>query len=139
MRVRPRPLTHLSWLFVYMPTLSLFDMSQLTNFSRRSLLQVLAGAPLLPLSSALAGLSLTGCGGGSTVAPITFSSVSFSSTPAPGLTNAAAMATTTVGSVMSANYSDNSKLDFKLAYQPFFITGDLVSDGNGGKVLAGGY
>jgi secreted PhoX family phosphatase len=40
---------------------------------------------------------------------------------------------------MSVNFSDSSKVDFKLAYQPFFITGDLVSDGNGGKVLAGGY
>jgi secreted PhoX family phosphatase len=49
------------------------------------------------------------------------------------------MATTTVGSVMSVNFSDNSKLDYKLAYQPFFVTGDLVSDGKGGKTLAGGY
>ena len=59
--------------------------------------------------------------------------------PAPTLANAAAMATTTVGSMMTANFSDASKLDFKLAYQPFFITGDLVADGNGGKILAGGY
>ena len=58
---------------------------------------------------------------------------------APTLANAAAMATTTVGSVMTANFSDASKLDFKLAYQPFFVTGDLVADGNGGKMLAGGY
>ncbi len=59
--------------------------------------------------------------------------------PAPTLANAAAMATTTVGSLMTANFSDASKLDFKLAYQPFFLTGDLVADGSGGKVLAGGY
>ncbi len=112
------------------------------QFSRRSLLQVLAGAPLLPLSSALgaAGFGLTACGGGSTtVPPVTFSSVSFSSMAAPTLANAAAMATTTVGSVMTVNFSDASKLDFKLAYQPFFVTGDLVSDGKGGKTLAGGY
>ncbi len=49
------------------------------------------------------------------------------------------MATTTVGSVMSVNFSDNSKVDVKLAYQPFFVTGDLVADGRGGKTLAGGY
>jgi len=112
-------------------------MSNTPNFSRRSLLQVLAGAPLLPLSSALAGLSLTGCGGASTA--VSFKSVSFSSMAAPSLANAAAMATTAVGSVMSVNFSDNSKLDFKLAYQPFFVTGDLVPDGKGGKTLAGGY
>lgn len=69
----------------------------------------------------------------------TLSGVTFSSMPAPTLSNAAAMATTTVGSVMTATFSDASKLDFKLAYQPFFITGDLVADGDGGKTLAGGY
>ena len=58
---------------------------------------------------------------------------------APTLANPAAMATTSVGSVMSVNFSDNSQVDFKLAYQPFFVTGDLVSDGKGGKILAGGY
>ena len=118
-------------------------MSHTPNFSRRSLLQVLVGAPLLPLSSAAAGLgaslSLSACGGGSAVAPVSFSSVSFSSMAAPALANAAAMATTSVGSVMTVNFSDNSKLDYKLAYQPFFVTGDLVADGKGGKTLAGGY
>lgn len=69
----------------------------------------------------------------------TLSSVSFSSMPAPTLANAAAMATTTVGSVMTVNFSDSSKVDFKLAYQPFFVTGDMVSDGKGGKTLSGGY
>jgi secreted PhoX family phosphatase len=114
--------------------------------SRRRLLQMFAAAPLLPLSSFGAASLLAGCGGGDAalvavppVAAATLSSVTFSSMPAPTLANAAAMATTSVGSVMSANFSDASKLDFKLAYQPFFITGDLVADGNGGKTLAGGY
>ena len=70
---------------------------------------------------------------------VTFTSASFSSMAAPTLANAAAMATTSVGSVMTVNFSDNSKLDYKLAYQPFFVTGDLVADGKGGKMLAGGY
>ena len=116
-------------------------MSNTPNFSRRSLLQALAGAPLLPLTSAFGavGFGLTACGGGTTGAPVTFSSVSFSSMAAPSLANAAAMATTTVGSVMTVNFSDASKLDFKLAYQSFFVTGDLVPDGKGGKTLAGAY
>ena len=116
------------------------------TLSRRRALQLFAGAPMLPLSSTFAGsLLLAGCGGGDDavalpVAPsATLSSVSFSSMPAPTLANAAAMATTTVGSVMSVNFSDSSKLDFKLAYQPFFVTGDLVADGKGGKTLSGGY
>ncbi len=116
-------------------------MSNTPTLSRRSLLQALSGIPMLPLSSAFAGAGLTiaGCGGGTTVPAITFKSVSFSSMAAPTLATPAAMATTTVGSVMSVNFSDDSKLDYKLAYQPFFVTGDLVPDGKGGKTLAGGY
>ena len=112
--------------------------------SRRRALQLLAGAPMLPLSSAFAGTSvlLTACGGGSnsaTPAAATLSGVAFSSMAAPTLANAAAMATTTVSSTLTASFSDGSKADFGLAYQPFFVTGDLVADGKGGKVLAGGY
>jgi secreted PhoX family phosphatase len=113
-------------------------MNPTPTLSRRNILQFFAGAPLLPLASSLAGASvLAACGGGSDAA--TLSRVSFSSMAAPSLANAAAMATTTAGSVMSVTYSDASQLDFKLAYQPFFVTGDLVADGKGGKVLAGGY
>jgi secreted PhoX family phosphatase len=119
------------------------------EMSRRRLLQLLAGAPLLPLST-LAGSSilLSGCGGsdsdsgGATLAgsgAVTLAGVSFSSMPAPTLATPAAMATITASSVMTATFSDASKVDFKLAYQPFFITGDMVDDGNGGKVVAGGY
>ncbi|MDB5759842.1 MAG: hypothetical protein JWM30_3131 [Burkholderia sp.] len=120
------------------------------ELSRRRLLQMLAGVPLLPLSS-LAGSSalLAGCGGsdgdssGSAAlagsSAVALAGVSFSSTPAPTLATPAAMATITASSVMTATFSDASKLDFKLAYQPFFITGDMVADGNGGKVVAGGY
>lgn len=122
-------------------------MKPVAALSRRRALQFFAGAPMLPLSSTFAGsLLLAGCGGGDDViaAPAatpaaSYSGVSFSSMPAPTLANPAAMATTTVGSVMTVNYSDRSTVDFKLAYQPFFVTGDRVSDGKGGQVLAGGY
>ncbi|MBH2018827.1 MAG: DUF839 domain-containing protein [Burkholderiales bacterium] len=121
-------------------------MKPVATLSRRRALQFFAGVPMLPLSSAFAGsFLLAGCGGdddevAAPAAPAaTLSSVSFSSMPAPTLADAAAMATTTVGSVMSVSFSDSSKVDFKLAYQPFFVTGDMVSDGNGGKILAGGY
>ena len=110
-------------------------MKPIAETSRRRVLQMFAGIPLLPLASTSA--FLTACGGSDALA--TLSSVSFSNMAAPSLANAAAMATTTVGSVMSATFSDASKVDFKLAYQPFFITGDLVSNGNGGTTLTGGY
>ena len=115
-------------------------MQKLPQTSRRNVLKMLSAGPMLPLSSAMAGSALlSACGGteATTVAGIT--GVSFSSMPAPTLANAAAMATTSVGSVMTVHFSDNSKVDYKLSYQPFFVTGDLVSDGKGGQILAGGY
>ncbi len=105
------------------------------EFSRRHLLQFMGSAPLLPLAGS--SLFLSACGGAASAA--TYSSVTFKSMPAPTLANAAAMATTSVASTMTVNFSDLTTQDYKLAYQPFFITGDLVPDGNGGKILAGGY
>ncbi|MFZ6749387.1 PhoX family protein [Undibacterium sp. Ren11W] len=118
-------------------------MSDHPQIGRRQALKFLAGAPLLPLGSLSMASMLSACGGGSTaaeVAPaVSFVSASFSSMAAPSLANAAAMATTTVGSTLSVTMSDKSVKDYKLAYQPFFITGDMVADGAGGKVLAGAY
>ena len=123
-------------------------MNPTPELSRRRLLRMLGSAPMLPLAGVAGASMLSGCGGDNdpmpnAVAPVapvaTLGSVTFSSMPAPTLANAAAMATTTVGSTMSVNFSDSSKLDFKLAYQPFFITGDLVANGSGGTTLAGGY
>lgn len=113
-------------------------MTDTTTPSRRRVLQMFSAAPLLPMAGTLSAASalLSACGGDSAA---TFTGVSFSSMAAPALANAATMATTTVGSTLTVNFSDNSKQDFKLAYQPFFITGDSVSDGKGGKILAGGY
>lgn len=111
-------------------------MKHTPDTSRRHALKLFAGMPLLPLAGTLSASTavLAACGGGDDVV---MSSVSFSAMAAPTLANAAAMATTTVGSTMTVNFSDASKLDFKLAYQPFFVTGDMVADGKGGKTLAG--
>ncbi|MEB0136521.1 DUF839 domain-containing protein [Actimicrobium sp. CCC2.4] len=118
-------------------------MSDLPQASRRQLLKFLGCAPMLPLGAFASTSLLAGCGGtGSSVAPSVsqFLSVSFSSMPAPTLANAAAMATTTVGSSMNVLYADNTTVSFKLAYQPFFITGDPVPTGvAGATILSGGY
>jgi secreted PhoX family phosphatase len=115
-------------------------MTSTPQFNRRQWLQTFAGAPLLPLATSLSGASmmLSACGG-TTQTLASFVSASFTSTPAPSLANAAQMATTTVGSSLNLNFSDGSQQSYKLSYQPFFVTGDLVSDGKGGKVLSGGY
>ena len=115
-------------------------MTSTLQFNRRQWLQTFAGAPLLPLASTLSGASLmlTACGG-STQTLATFTGASFTSMPAPTLANAAAMATTSVGSTLNLSFSDSTQQSYKLSYQPFFVTGDLVSDGKGGKILSGGY
>jgi secreted PhoX family phosphatase len=124
-------------------------MNPTTDLSRRRLLRLLGVTPMLPLGAGTVGAMLAGCGGGGDgpvgTAPVqatpavTLAGVSFSSMPAPSLAKAADMATTSVASTMSVTFSDSSKLDFKLSYQPFFITGDLVPNGSGGSILAGGY
>jgi hypothetical protein len=124
-------------------------MNPTPELSRRRLLRLLGSAPMLPLAGAAGASLLAGCGGSSdddapiAVAPgapvATLGSVTFTSMAAPTLANAAAMATNTVGSTMSVNFSDTSKFEFKLAYQPFFVTGDLVPNGSAGTILAGGY
>jgi uncharacterized protein len=117
-------------------------MQELPNVSRRKALKLLVGAPMLPLGAFSVSTLLAGCGGDSAAAPATsasFKSASFASMAAPSLTDAAAMATTTVGSTLSVTYSDGTTQAYKLAYQPFFVTGDMVPNGSGGTTLAGGY
>jgi secreted PhoX family phosphatase len=118
------------------------------DLSRRRLLRLLGATPMLPIGGGAMSAMLAGCGGDDspvTTAPVTptppavtLSSVSFGSMNAPTLADAAAMATTSVGSTMTVSFSDSSKLDFKLSYKPFFITGDLVPNGSG-TILAGAY
>jgi uncharacterized protein len=105
--------------------------------TRRQALRLLSGLPLLPLSGGATGVLLSACGGSD--ADPTFVSASFTSMSAPTLAHASAMATTSVGSTIDVTLSDNSVHSYKLAYQPFFLTGDAVPDGKGGTLVAGGY
>ena len=115
-------------------------MTSKLQFNRRQWLQTFAGAPLLPLATSIGASSfmLSACGG-TDQTPLRFTSASFTSMPAPTLSNAAQMATTSVGSSLNLSFADGTQQTFKLSYQPFFVTGDLVSNGNGGTILSGGY
>jgi secreted PhoX family phosphatase len=120
-------------------------MTRNINPSRRRLLKAFSATPLLPLASGAGATAfLAACGGSSsaaTAAPatVTLSAISFTGMAAPNLSNAAAMATTTVASSLTATYSDGKTQSYVLSYQPFFITGAQVPNGAGGTILAGGY
>lgn len=105
---------------------------------RRALMKMILGAPMLPLgatgmAAAFSSKSLSAAQFG------TYKSAEFMPMDAPSLSDPEAMATTSVGSILEITTQNNLKKTYKLAYEPFFITGDMVPDGNGGKVLAGGY
>jgi secreted PhoX family phosphatase len=110
-----------------------------TGPSRRDILKFIGSAPMLPVGTLATGSLLSGCATSGAASPAPFASASFISMAAPSLANAAAMATTTVASSLNIRRADNSTQNYKLAYHPFFVTGDMVPDGKGGKVLAGGY
>ncbi|MFM0095414.1 DUF839 domain-containing protein [Paraburkholderia nemoris] len=121
-------------------------MAEPFDLSRRKALKLLAGAPMLPLGGLATASMLTACGGGgdelvaTPVKPVAnFVSAAFGGMAAPTLADPAAMAKTTVGSTLSVQLSDGSSRTFKLAYQPFFVTGDVVPNIKGGTILAGGY
>lgn len=110
--------------------------------TRRQALRFLAGAPLLPLGasmSASAMASPAAVGEAAAASQASFVSATFSSMAAPTLADAGSMATTTVGSGLTVSMSDGTARRYALSYQPFFITGDRVPDGEGGTILAGGY
>ena len=113
--------------------------------TRREVLKWLASVPFLPLGAMATSAALVGCNDDKeqvVTPPIKaakLKTAQFIPMDAPTLANAAAMATTAVASSLAVTWDDNSKTDYKLAYKTFFQTGDMVSDGKGGKVLAGGY
>jgi uncharacterized protein len=121
-------------------------MSPLPASSRRQALKFLASVPMLPLGALSAGSLLSGCAtsagsSGASAAGSTspFASAVFEGMAAPSLVNPAAMAATTVASSLRVTRQDGSASVYQLGHETFFVTGDMVSDGHGGQVVAGGY
>jgi secreted PhoX family phosphatase len=114
-------------------------MSNSTALQRRSFIKMAVGAPMLPIGSGgIAALfnSSTLLAAHNTSG---FKSAEFIPMDAPSLANPEAMATTSVGSMLEITQQNGMKKTYALAYEPFFITGDMVPDGKNGKILAGGY
>ena len=112
--------------------------------SRRDILKCFAGIPFLPLGAMTTAAALTGCNDDkdSVTPPVNaakLKTATFTPMQAPSLNDAAAMATTTVGSTLAITWDDNSKTEYKLGYKAFFNTGAEVAQLSGGKILAGGY
>jgi secreted PhoX family phosphatase len=114
---------------------------RLPKTSRRQMLKYFASAPLLPIGAMASTSLLAGCNDSSddSTPAATLTAATFYPMAAPTLAKPADMATTLVNSSLMVKLSDGSSLAYNLSYQPFFITGDLVSNGQGGKILAGGY
>lgn len=106
--------------------------------SRRRALQLLSGAPLLPLGS-LSALSLSGAAFATPFKGHPSQTFSFGSMAAPSLANPAQMATTYVASTLTRGVRDHASASFTLGYETFFLTGQTVADGKGRMTLAGGY
>ena len=117
-------------------------MSESNVLARRQALKFMGAPLMLPLGGTAVGSLLTACGGGSSsdnTPTASFATASFVAMAAPSLTAPADMAKTLVNSTLMVKFSDDSTQGFSLSYAPFFTTGDLVSDGKGGTILAGGY
>ena len=109
---------------------------------RRNLLKIISGAPLLPLSSAMAsaGAMLSGCGGSGPVATplgkvtkVTFNGMA---NPSGDVARASVFTNATIdiayesGSIVKAS---------PLAYKTIYRTGDVLKDPNGNDIVAGGF
>jgi len=105
--------------------------------SRRTVLRVMAGAPLIPVVGGFTALSETLLPAAAEAAGGAPVSAEFIGMDLPAALEAEA--TTSVGSSLVATYADGTKQTLKLSYQPLFLTGDEVPDGRGGTTIAGGY
>jgi secreted PhoX family phosphatase len=110
-------------------------MSKPMALSRRRALQLLVGAPMLPLGTSLAGaISIKDVGAAGK--PVAFS---FSSMPAPSLADPAQMAATYVASTLTKASGARHSETYALGYETFFLTGAAVPRTGGGTIVAGGY
>ncbi|WP_445116762.1 PhoX family protein [Acinetobacter sp. WZC-1] len=124
-----------------------------SQHTRREVLKWLASIPFLPLGAMATSAALTGCNDDNDtvvvrppVNPAKLKTATFISMDAPTRSadsptpeDLAAMATTTVTSGLKVDWDDGAETTYELAYKTFLHTGEMVSDGKGGQILAGGY
>jgi len=122
-------------------------MTDSNKLDRRRALQLLGGAPMLPLAGSVAGLTFAsgaeaswfghhhGHHHGHHGVPARYT---FNGMAAPSLADPAAMATTSVAATLTKTVGHHSET-YKLGYETFFLTGETVPATGGGTIVAGGY
>ena len=111
--------------------------------SRRQLLKIMSGVPLVSLTSAMAGagLMLTACGGDSGVASTSagkVTKVTFNGMVNPSTD--ANRATVYTNATIDITYENGSiTRAAPLTYKTIYRTGDVLKDPDGNDILAGGY
>jgi len=117
-------------------------MSEMTKMNRRRALQMLAGAPMLPLASSIAGLSFSSEAAAGTAEALSNAArmrYTFNGMAAPTLAAPEQMATTYVASTLTKSLGNHHSETYTLGYEAFFLTGEEVPATGGGSILAGGY
>ena len=112
-------------------------MTEAARSSRREVLRLLAGAPLIPVAGfTVLGAVARGAAAATTGAagPVTAEFIGMAAPTTPS-----AQAQTTVESHMVVSGGEGGVQSFRLGYRKLFLTGDAVPDGAGGTTLAGGY
>ena len=111
-------------------------MTRAIDTTRRDALKVIAGAPLLPLATSLAGGTTFLFGMNAAAAAPAIASASFVSMPAPS-SGERGRDGDHHGRIDHGGQlrRRNRAMSFTLAYEPFFITGAKVPDGKGGTVI----
>lgn len=102
--------------------------------SRRDALKLVASLPLLPAFASFPSVAQAAKSSSSRIV-----SVSFKGMPAPGLDQPAAMARVSADSLVEVVSASGKKSVKALQYQSLFMTGEMLPDGHGGQILAGGY
>jgi len=119
-------------------------MSDSVSLSRRRALQMLTGAPMLPIAASLGALPLVADAHGNGIHEGHHPrfgkgmSYEFGGMAAPTLAEPANMATTYVASTLTRTLGRHSET-FALGYEAFFLTGETVPATGGGTIMAGSY
>lgn len=113
-------------------------MNDTLKLTRRRAVSLLAGVPMLPMASSLAGLTFSNEAKAMPWGECKGPQYIFGGMPAPTLANPAQMAAPYVASTLTKKWGHFSET-YRLGYETFFLTGERMPQTGGGEIVAGGY